>query len=106
MGEFWSLTREERLDVIDAVTEEANGQWPIGAHVIHMSASEMLSRAAHTEGSGYDLLIVARPLWSPKPKFKGSTILFRADVQRGFGCRAFNAMVRFVMFCSIRITEA
>lgn len=30
----------------------------------------------------------------------------RADVQRGFGCRAFNAMVRFVTFCSVRSTEA
>ena len=66
MGEFWSLTHEERLDVMDAVAEEAqsgngNGNWPIGAHVTHTSAPEMLSLAAHAEGRGYDLLIVAPP---------------------------------------------
>ena len=76
MGEFWSLTHEERLDVMDAVAEEAQspevpspsggelGQgrsWPIGAHVTHTSAPEMLSLAAHAEGRGYDLLIVAPP---------------------------------------------
>ena len=66
MGEFWSLTHEERLDVMDAVAEEAqsssgNGAWPIGAHVTHTSAPEMLSLAAHAEGRGYDLLIVAPP---------------------------------------------
>ena len=66
MGEFWSLTHEERLDVMDTVAEEAqrsygNGVWPIGAHVTHTSAPEMLSLAAHAEGRGYDLLIVAPP---------------------------------------------
>ena len=66
MGEFWSLTHEERLDVMDAVAEEAqssqgNGSWPIGAHVTHTSAPEMLSLAAHAERRGYDLLIVAPP---------------------------------------------
>ena len=61
MGEFWSLTREERLEVMDTVAEEAGGQWPIGAHVTHTSAPEMLSLAAHAEGRGYDLLIVAPP---------------------------------------------
>ncbi len=66
MGEFWSLTHEERLDVMDAVAEESqrsegNGHWPIGAHVTHTSAPEMLALAAHAEGRGYDLLIVAPP---------------------------------------------
>ncbi len=66
MGEFWSLTHEERLDVMDTVAEEAqhpyeNRSWPIGAHVTHTSAPEMLSLAAHAEGRGYDLLIVAPP---------------------------------------------
>ena len=57
MGEFWSLTHEERLDVMDAVAEESqrsdgNGHWPIGAHVTHTSAPEMLALAAHAEGRG------------------------------------------------------
>ena len=61
MGEFWSLTHQERLDVMDAVSEEAAGSWPIGAHVTHTSAPEMLSLAHHAEDTGYDLLIVAPP---------------------------------------------
>ncbi len=66
MGEFWSLTHEERVDVMEAVAEEAQssngaGTWPIGAHVTHSSAPEMLSLAAHAERLGYDLLIVAPP---------------------------------------------
>ena len=66
MGEFWSLTHEERVDVMETVAEEAQssnggGAWPIGAHVTHSSAPEMLSLAAHAERLGYDLLIVAPP---------------------------------------------
>ena len=34
MGEFWSLTREERLRVYDVVSEEAAGEWPFEPYVI------------------------------------------------------------------------
>ena len=61
MGEFWALTREERLRVYDVVSEEAGGEWPIGAHVTHTSVPEMLSLAMHAELVGFDLLIVAAP---------------------------------------------
>ena len=61
MGEFWALTREERLRVYDVVSEEAAGNWPIGAHVTHTSLHEMLALARHAESAGFDLLIVAPP---------------------------------------------
>ena len=61
MGEFWSLTHEERTRVYDIVSDEAAGEWPIGAHVTHTSARDMLSLAQHAEGAGFDLLIVAPP---------------------------------------------
>ena len=61
MGEFWSLTHEERMHVYDIVSDEARGQWPIGAHVTHTSAKEMLDLAGHAEDVGFDLLIVAPP---------------------------------------------
>ena len=51
MGEFWSLTREERTLVYDVVSDEAGGDWPIGAHVTHTSAREMLALARHAESS-------------------------------------------------------
>ena len=59
MGEFWSLTHEERLRVMDVVADEAGGKWPVGAHVTHTSAEEMIALAKHAEGAGFDLLIVA-----------------------------------------------
>ena len=61
MGEFWSLTREERTRIYDIVSDEARGQWLIGAHVSHNSAKEMVALANHAEGVGFDLLIVTPP---------------------------------------------
>ena len=61
MGEFWSLTFDERTKVMDVVAEEAGGQWPVGAHVTHTSAEDMLALAKHAEGQGFDLLMLAPP---------------------------------------------
>lgn len=61
MGEFWSLTREERLRVYEIVADEARGQWPIGAHVTHTSLKEAQALASHAQSLGFDLLIVAAP---------------------------------------------
>ena len=61
MGEFAALTHEERTHVYDIVSDEANSQWPIAAHVSHTSAKAMLALARHAEGAGFDLLIVAPP---------------------------------------------
>jgi 4-hydroxy-tetrahydrodipicolinate synthase len=61
MGEFWSLTRDERMKVMEVTADEARGQWLIGAHVTHTSAREMLTLARRAEDLGFDLLIVAAP---------------------------------------------
>ena len=66
MGEFWSLTHNERVQVMDILADEAKGQWPIGAHVTHTSAPEMLALAGHAEAVGFDLLIVAPPYFVTK----------------------------------------
>ena len=59
MGEFWSLTQEERLGVLDIVADESRDQWLIAAHVTHTSAPDMLALARHAEDIGFDLLVVA-----------------------------------------------
>lgn len=59
MGEFWSLTREERLRVYDIVSDEAAGQWPIAAQITHTSYKEAIALAHHAEARGFDLLILA-----------------------------------------------
>ena len=61
MGEFWSLTLEERLRVYDVVSDEAAGEWPIAAHVSHTSMGDMLALADHAGAAGFDLLIAAPP---------------------------------------------
>jgi 4-hydroxy-tetrahydrodipicolinate synthase len=73
MGEFWSLTLEERMRVFDIVSDEANvrlpdgqGEWLIAAHVTHTSSKDMLALARHAEQRGFDLLIVAAPYFVTK----------------------------------------
>ena len=61
MGEFWSLTREERLNIYDIVSDEAGGDWLIAANVTHNSAKEVLLLADYAESVGFDLLITAPP---------------------------------------------
>jgi len=61
MGEFWSLTQQERLRVMDILADEAQGKWTIGAHITHTSAQSMLELARHAESTGFDVLIVAPP---------------------------------------------
>ncbi len=66
MGEFWSLTREERFSIYDVLADEAAGEWPIAAHVTHTSLREMLALADHAGAVGFDLLIVAPPYFVTK----------------------------------------
>ena len=61
MGEFWSLTHDERVHIMDVLADEAKGQWLTGAHVTHSSGLEMVSLAQHAESAGFDVLIVAPP---------------------------------------------
>lgn len=66
MGEFWSLTLEERMKVFDVVADEAGGEWPIAAHVTHTSYKDLLTLSRHAEEVGFDLLIVASPYFVTK----------------------------------------
>lgn len=61
MGEFWSLTFDERVRVMDTVAATAAGQWGIAAHVTHTSVADMLALADRAESAGFDLLVVAPP---------------------------------------------
>ena len=61
MGEFWSLSLEERRRIQEIVSDESRGQWLTAAHVSHTCAGDMLALAKHAEEVGIDLLIVAPP---------------------------------------------
>jgi len=66
MGEFWTLTKDERLRVYDIVSDEAGTDWAVGAHVSHTSMKEMLDLASYAENIGFDLLIVAAPYFATR----------------------------------------
>jgi len=66
MGEFWSLTHEERMRVYDIVADEAGGDWPVAAHVTHTSLKETMVLADHAREVGFDLLILAAPYFVTK----------------------------------------
>lgn len=66
MGEFWSLTREERLRVMDVTADEAAGRWLIAAHVTHTSYKDAQELARHAEERGFDLLVLAAPYMATK----------------------------------------
>ena len=61
MGEFWTLTQEERKGIYDIARDESKGSWPIAAHVSHTSYKEMIELASYAEHIGFDLLVVAAP---------------------------------------------
>ena len=66
MGEFWSLTHDERTRVYDVAAEASAGEWPIAAHVTHTSAKEAVALSDHARAVGFDLLIVAAPYFVTK----------------------------------------
>ncbi|MBM3932810.1 MAG: dihydrodipicolinate synthase family protein [SAR202 cluster bacterium] len=61
MGEFWSLTREERFKVYDILADESRGEWLTAAHVTHTSIKEATLLADYAQSAGIELLIVAPP---------------------------------------------
>lgn len=61
MGEFWSLTREERRRLLEIVADESRERWHIAAQVTHTSYKEAIALAHHAEALDYDLLILAPP---------------------------------------------
>ena len=65
MGEFWSLSFEERLRVFDLVSDAAKGMF-IGAHVSHTSLSEVQKFTDYAEHCGFDIIMIAAPYFVTK----------------------------------------
>ena len=61
MGEFWSLTLEEKFEIYDLVSEHAGNKIQIAAHVTHSAVEDMLKLAEKAQNTGFDLLIVTSP---------------------------------------------
>lgn len=61
MGEGWSLSADERRQILEATIEAANGALPVGVVTTHGSISETLALSRHAIASGADHIVLMRP---------------------------------------------
>src|SRR5262245_14980224 len=54
MGEFWSLTTDERRRIVEIVVAEARGKCRVIAHTGHHSAHETVELTRHAQSTGAD----------------------------------------------------
>ncbi|MGH8952836.1 MAG: dihydrodipicolinate synthase family protein [Acidimicrobiia bacterium] len=67
MGEFWSMTVEERARVHELVVGAAAGRVPVMAHIGHHVYSEAAQLSRHAEQIGADFVIAINPYFPIKP---------------------------------------
>lgn len=65
MGEFWSLSINERKKLMDIVIDQAKN-WPVAAHVSHTSVSDIIDLMSSAEKSGYELLVIGAPYFATR----------------------------------------
>lgn len=65
MGEFWSLTKEERKRIVEVVVDEARGKCRVIAHSAHHSAHETVELTRHAQDVGADFAILLNPYFPP-----------------------------------------
>jgi len=63
MGEFWSLTGEERKRVVEIVVDEARGKCRVIAQTGSHSAHETIELTQHAETAGADFAIMMGPFY-------------------------------------------
>ena len=63
MGEFWSLTKEERKRIVEIVAEEARGKCGVIAQTGSTSAHETVELTRHAEEAGADFVIMMTPFY-------------------------------------------
>jgi 4-hydroxy-tetrahydrodipicolinate synthase len=67
MGEFWSLTGDERRRVLSVVVEEARGKCRVIAHTAHHSTRETIALTRHAQEVGSDYCVLINPYYPPCP---------------------------------------
>ena len=63
MGEFWSLTPEERRKVDKIVCEESKGKAQVIAHTAHQNIREAVELSKHAEKAGATYVIMINPVY-------------------------------------------
>lgn len=64
-GEFFSLTHEERKQVVEIVADEANGAVPVIPHTGAMTTKETVELSTHAEANGAAGIMVMPPYYEP-----------------------------------------
>lgn len=67
MGEFWSMTVEERARVHELVVGTTAGRVPVMVHIGHHVYSEAAQLSRHAEQIGADFVIAINPYFPVKP---------------------------------------
>ncbi len=61
VGEFWSMTNEERMRVVEINADVAKGRIPLIAGCHHQNPYEALKLARHAQSAGMDFVIILTP---------------------------------------------
>ncbi|HZM43708.1 MAG TPA: dihydrodipicolinate synthase family protein [Burkholderiales bacterium] len=61
VGEFWAMTNEERMRVMDINVETAKGRVPLIAGCHHQNPYEAITLARHAQSIGIDFVIILTP---------------------------------------------
>ncbi len=65
MGEFWSLSTNERKRLMSIVKDQAK-DWPVAAHISHTSVSDVIELMDHAKFLNYELLIIGAPYFATR----------------------------------------
>ena len=65
MGEFWSLSTNERKRLMSIVKDQAK-DWPVAAHISHTSISDVIELMDHAKFLNYELLIIGSPYFATR----------------------------------------
>src|SRR5262245_37115273 len=61
VGEFWAMTNEERMRVVEINVETARGRIPLIAGCHHQNPYEAVKLAQHAQSAGVDFVIILTP---------------------------------------------
>ena len=91
MGEFWSLTREERLRLMEIVPQLVRGRALIAFQVTETSLKEVVALGQRAGDLGFDFLILGPPYIMTKTEEQVLDFLRRAAQQLPLGIAFYNS---------------
>ncbi len=91
MGEFWSLSKEERLRLMSIVPEMVRGRAHMAFQVTHTSAKEIVAMAKMAEGLGYDFVILGPPYMLTKTEEQVINFVTRVSEEIEIGIAFYNS---------------